>query len=109
MPAPWWTWWLVRSSAPPRRLCLGLGLPFCHVSGQRKEDVVERRPAEGDVVDRDRRIVEPTNDLHERLRAPVRWHGQPAGVLVERHIVTAVLQQLGRLRDLRLVADDDLN
>ena len=42
------------------------------VPGQRQEDVVERRPAQADVVDPDPGRVEVADDLDEALRAAAR-------------------------------------
>ena len=53
------------------------------VTGQRQEDVVERRPAEADVVDGDPRFVEVADDLRQVRRPVVGRDREPAGVQVE--------------------------
>ena len=62
---------------------------FGGVPGQREEHVVERRPAQADVVDGDPRVVEVAQDLDERLRAALRVDRQLARVLVERDLPAA--------------------
>ena len=52
-----------------RRASSIVGWRLGGVPGQRQEHVVERRPAQADVVDRDPGLVEVADDLDERLRA----------------------------------------
>ena len=61
---------VMRSSSPAPSV--GLGLLLGGVAGERQEHVVERRPAQADVVDRDPRLVEVADDVDELLRAAVR-------------------------------------
>ena len=80
------------------------------MAGERQEDVVERRAADADVVDADRRLVEVAHDLDEAHRAAVGGYRQAAGVLVDRGLPVAVpVEHLDGPRDVRPVADDDLD
>ena len=53
------------------------------MTGQRQEDVIERRPAEADVIDGDPRLVEVADDLGQVRRPAVGRDREPAGVQVE--------------------------
>ena len=59
------------------------------VPGQGEEHVVERGPAQTDVVDGDPGVVELAQDLDQGLGAALRVDGQLAGVLVQRDLPTA--------------------
>src|SRR6185436_17697622 len=54
------------------------------MSGQRQEDVVERRSAKGDVVDPDTGVAERAHDADELLRPAIGRDGEPLRPLVER-------------------------
>ena len=80
------------------------------MAGQREEDVVERRAAEPDVVDRDPGVVEIADDLDEALGAGPRGRGDAARVVVDGGLALAVARDdRDGLRDHRPVADDDLD
>ena len=51
------------------RSASALGSSSARVAGERDEHVVERRPAQRDVVDADARVVEPAHRLGDRARA----------------------------------------
>ena len=58
-----------------------------------EEDVVERRAAQPDVVDRDAGLVEVADDLDEALGAAAAGDGEPARVLVDACIAVAVARE----------------
>ena len=76
------------------------------VTREREEDVVERRPAQPDVVDLDPLLAEPAHDVDELRRAAVRSDRQPAGVPVDRAGSVRSEQRRRSLERLALVHDD---
>src|SRR5690348_17177636 len=77
---------------------------------QCEEHVIERRPPQPDVVDRDLGVVELAHDLREPVRTALRRHGDLAHVLVDRVLTVAVgSQYTDRSRDVGARVDDDLD
>ena len=72
----------LRSRSAPRPSAAA-GPPRPRRPREREEDVVERRPAEADVVDRDRSLAEATHDVDELLRAALGWRSS-AGACARR-------------------------
>ena len=80
------------------------------MTGQRQEDVIERRPAEADVVDGDPRFVEVADDLRQVRRPVVGRDRQLAGVLVERAFARETADEdLACALDVVAGMDDDLD
>ena len=78
--------------------------------GQGEEHVVERGPAQADVVDGDPCLVEVAQDLDERLRAALGLDGQLARVLVEGDLPAAAGgQDRGRALEVVAAMDDHLD
>src|SRR5215218_6703167 len=91
------------ASFPPRFLArfaviLDVGLRFFgSAAGQGEEDVLERRTAKSDVVDRDSGIVQIAKHSDQELCPTDGRDGDAAGMTVDSAVaITAAREQLGR-------------